>query len=172
MTDLSPKRVDRSVAARLAGALPVVTLVSGPAGCGKTELARDLARQAGFRHAELPVAARMAGAGAFLAAVSTAAGAALPGADVPALAADDLRFGHVWLERLMAAAVAGGPFCLQLDDLHELGQGSAAEQLLAVAARAAPAGFHLLVTTRRPPGPPWARLLAEGMAVLVGVDDL
>src|SRR5690606_6648753 len=101
-----------------------------------------------------------------------AAGAALPGADVPALAADDLRFGHVWLERLMAAAVAGGPFCLQLDDLHELGQGSAAEQLLAVAARAAPAGFHLVVTTRRPPGPPWARLLAEGMAVHVGVDDL
>src|SRR5690606_10356647 len=65
-----------------------------------------------------------------------------------------------------------GPFCLQLDDLHELGQGSAAEQLLAVAARAAPAGFHLVVTTRRPPGPPWARLLAEGMAVHVGVDDL
>lgn len=91
---------------------------------------------------------------------------------VAALAASRPSLRPLALPRLTAAVFrCSRPFVLVLDDVHEVGEGDAAEAIVQLA-RHVPAGSTLVLAGRTPPRIPAARLRAEGRLLELGANHL
>jgi LuxR family maltose regulon positive regulatory protein len=143
-----------------------VVVMSGPAGSGKSALARQLRDADPRRNAVLPLAVHsddpvaltlqlldaFAGLGASAEPLRTGLTAEEPAYSAIVLPA---------LERLAASAGAAAPYLLVVDDLHLVGDPRCLE-LLRVLASAVPSGSLLVLLTRDEP-PTWlSRLRADG----------
>ena len=141
----------------------VTTVVAG-AGFGKTTLLAQAVRSnvASPRGVDAWVSLQPGDEdpGALAAVIATALGAE-PGGGPP-------------LQVALGAIVDAGPVevCLVVDDLHELPDRCGALDLLAELVRRRPAHLHLLLSGRRPPPLPLARLRAAGELVEVAEVDL
>ncbi|MEN3305952.1 MAG: LuxR family transcriptional regulator, maltose regulon positive regulatory protein [Micromonosporaceae bacterium] len=128
-----------------------VTIISAPAGSGKTSLLRTWADRPGQdrRIAFLSVKPGQHDAQLFWLALLGAVRAATGGAEPPP-AAPGFN-GQAMVDKVLSElATPGGPFVLIIDDLHELSSAEAAEQLTALLTNLPP-GVHAVVATRRDP---------------------
>ena len=82
--------------------------------------------------------------------------------------------GGADIDRILAAlgAIAPVDVCLFVDDLHELPEGSAGEQLMGELTARLPPHAHLVLASRDPLRIPLARRRAAGQVLEVGPDDL
>jgi LuxR family transcriptional regulator, maltose regulon positive regulatory protein len=136
--------LDRAAAMR-------VTIISAPAGSGKTSLLRTWAEQPGQdrRIAFMSVRPDQHDAQLFWLALVGAVRAATGGADPPP-PAPGFNSRAMVDKVLSELAAAGDPFVLIIDDLHELSSAEAAEQLT-VLLTSLPPGVHVVAATRGDP---------------------
>jgi LuxR family maltose regulon positive regulatory protein len=150
-----PGLIDRHdlVAALDRAARKRVTIISAPAGSGKTSLLHAWAGRPGQDRRVAFVSVRPGQQDAqlfwltLLGAVRAAAGTddAEPPPVTPGFS------GGAMVDKVLSELTAsGGPFVLVIDDLHELSSPAAAEQLTALLT-SLPPGVHAIVATRRDP---------------------
>ena len=147
---VSPGLIDRRdlLAALDEAAGKRVTVISAPAGSGKTSLLRAWADRPGRRAAVLTVRPGQPDAQLFWLALLSAVRAATGGA-APSPAAPEFN-GPAMVDKVRAEfAAAGDPFVLIVDDLHEL-TAEAGEQLTGLLTDLPP-GVHVVVATRGEP---------------------
>ncbi len=146
-----PGLIDRHdlVAALDRAAGKQVTIISAPAGSGKTSLLQAWAERAGQqrRIAFMSVRPGQHDAQLFWLALLGAVRVATGGAEPPP-AAPGFN-GQAMVDKVRSElAASGGPFVLIIDDLHELSSAEAAGQLTALLT-SLPPGVHAVVATRR-----------------------
>ncbi len=136
-----------------------VTIVSAPAGSGKTSLLRTWADRPGRRTAFLTVRPEQHDAQLFWLALLGTVRAAT-GGDEPPPAAPGFN-GTAMVEKVRSELAAVSPFVLVIDDLHELSSFEAAEQLSTLLTKL-PQGVHAIVATRGEPALRLHRLRLAG----------
>jgi LuxR family transcriptional regulator, maltose regulon positive regulatory protein len=150
-----------------------VTLLTGPAGAGKTVAAAGWAasRPAGRRPAWLTVDAADADPARFFGYLTAALSKAGAVTAEQARSLRELPAAELPFQLATLTGARAEPTVLVLDDVHELSGGpvlSGLEDLV----RQAPPGLRLLLSGRRPPGMPLARLRVSGELADIGADDL
>lgn len=149
-----------------------LTLVSAPAGWGKTTLVADWARRTDRRVGWVGLDERDRDPRRLLAYLVAAFERAAPGLPLDALGPiDELELETAAITLLNALAEDGAEAVVVLDDAHLL-EGAEVHDLLRLLVERAPAGLHLVLTTRVDPPLPLSRLRARGQLTEIRADEL